>query len=163
MKSFENEYVKCDININGKKIIINGIIKNAFKYKNLAIMSPNPPDRISSHSGKNLPFPCEAIAFENTPNFKIIGNDGIFNVTFDYPNSYYSPDGLRKIVSPIIFSLDAIKILYELEDRDVLKTLRDRKRGDPFFYGTRELILPVGTAEQVMNNYSYAKIHNNIA
>jgi hypothetical protein len=163
MKSFENDYVKCNININQNKLLISGNIKNASMYKNLAIMSPNPPYRISSHSGKNLPFPCEAIAFENTPNFKIIGPDGYFNVEFDYPNSYYSPDGLTKIVSPIIFSLDAVKIIYELEDRDVLKTLRDRKRGDPFFYSTRELILPVGTAEQVMNNYAYAKIHNNIA
>ena len=59
MKSFENDYVKCNININQNKLLISGNIKNASTYKNLAIMSPNPPDRISSHSGKNLPFPCD--------------------------------------------------------------------------------------------------------
>ena len=53
--------------------------------------------------------------------------------------------------------------MFNLEDRYLLKTLTDRKRSDPFFYSTRELILPVGTAQQVMNNYAYAKLNYNIA
>jgi hypothetical protein len=162
MKSFENDYVKCNINVNKNDVIITGYVKKYKNYKKMAIMSPNPPDKITSFSGKNLPFPSEIIAFENTPNFEII-NNGVINAKFIYPNSYYSPDGLKKIVSPIIISLDAIKIIIELEDRDVLKTLTDRKSGDPFFYSTRELILPVGTAEQVMRNYAYAKLNYNIA
>jgi hypothetical protein len=162
MKSFENDYVKCNIDVDKNNVMITGYVKNYKNYKSLALMAPNPPDKITSYSGKDLPFPCEAIAFENTPNFKII-KDGVIDATFIYPNSYYSPDGLKKVVSPIIISLDAIKIIIQLDDRFVLKTLRDRKRGDPFFYSTRELMLPVGTAEQVMKNYSFAKLNFNIA
>jgi hypothetical protein len=53
--------------------------------------------------------------------------------------------------------------MIELKDICPLKTLRDRSRGDPKFYGMRELILPVGTAEEVMHNYAYAKVVYNIA
>lgn len=164
MEIIDNEYIKCNIkNIDNNHIEINGSIKNPSNYKKLVIMAPNPIDKITSFSGKGLPFPCETIAFENTPNFHIINADGIFNVLFVYPNSYYTPDGYTKVKSPIIFSLDSKKIIIELKDKCPLKTLRDRVRGDPNFYAMKELILPIGTSENVMNYYSYAKINHNIA
>ena len=144
-------------------IIIKGNIKNPNNYTKMAVMAPNPIDKITSFSGKALPYPCEMIAFENTPNFKIINKDGIINSTMKYPNSYYSPDGYTKIVSPIIICLDEKKIIIEMKDKCPLKTLRDRQRGNPSFYGRREFILPIGTAEEVMRNYSYAKYKYNIA
>lgn len=164
MDKIDNEYVNCSIGekINNK-IKINGYIKNHANYSKMAIMAPNPIDKITSFSGKGLPFPCELIAFENTPNFEIISSSGVFDIEFIYPNSYYSPDGYTKIISPIIISLDGKKIIIQLKDMCPLKTLRDRSRGDPKFYGLRELILPIGTAEEVMNNYSYAKLAYNIA
>jgi len=164
MEPTNNEYVSCTITeIENNKINVKGFIKNPGNYKKMIIMAPNPIDTITSFSGKGLPFPCETIAFENTPNFEVISSDGKFNVIFLYPNSYYSPDGYIKIKSPIIFSLDNKKIIIELNDKCPLKTLRDRKRGDPNFYGTREFILPIGTANEVMNYYSYAKLNYNIA
>ena len=90
-------------------------------------------------------------------------SNGVIDVLFDYPNSYYAPNGYTKIISPIIISLDGKKIIIQLNDLCPLKTLRDRSRGDPKFYGMRELILPIGTAEEVMNNYAYAKLNYNIA
>ena len=144
-------------------IIIKGNIKNPNNYTKMAIMAPNPIDKITSFSGKALPYPCEMIAFENTPNFKIINKDGIINTIMKYPNSYYSPDGYTKIISPIIISLDEKKIIIEMKDKCPLKTLRDRQRGNPSFYGRREFIVPIGTAEEVMRNYSYAKYKYNIA
>jgi len=164
MEPTNNEYVSCTITeIENNKINVKGFIKNPGNYKKMIIMAPNPIDTITSFSGKGLPFPCEMIAFENTPNFEVISSKGEFNVIFLYPNSYYSPDGYTKIKSPIIFSLDNKKIIIELNDKCPLKTLRDRKRGDPNFYGTREFILPIGTANEVMNYYSYAKLNYNIA
>lgn len=164
--TIDNEFISCTIIENDTDvnfININGIIKNPQFYKKMVVMAPNPIDKITSFSGKGLPFPCEMIAFDNTPNFKTINNDGNINVIFKYPNSYYTPDGYNKISSPVVFSLDDKKIIIELKDLCPLKTLRDRKRGDPNFYGVREFVLPIGTAEEVMNNYSYAKYTLNIA
>ena len=164
MEPTNNEYVSCTITeFENNKINVKGFIKSPGNYHKMIIMAPNPIDTITSFSGKGLPFPCETIAFENTPNFEVIPSSGEFNVVFLYPNSYYTPDGYTKIKSPIVFSLDNKKIIIELNDKCPLKTLRDRKRGDPNFYGTREFILPIGTAEEVMNYYSYAKLNYNIA
>ena len=164
MKKVDNEYINWVIEkSNNNKIKINGVVKNHTNYSKMAIMAPNPIDTITSFSGKGLPFPCELIAFENTPNFEIINSNGIINVEFLYPNSYYSPNGYTKIISPIIISLDGKKIIIQLNDMCPLKTLNDRSRGDPKFYGMREIILPIGTAEETMNNYAYAKYTYNIA
>jgi hypothetical protein len=164
MKKVDNEYINCIVEKkNNNKIKISGFIKNYMNYSKMAIMAPNPIDKITSFSGKGLPFPCELIAFENTPNFEIINSNGVIDVLFDYPNSYYAPNGYTKIISPIIISLDGKKIIIQLNDLCPLKTLRDRSRGDPNFYGMRELILPIGTAEEVMNNYAYSKLKHNIA
>jgi len=164
METTDNEYVKCNITeIENNKIKISGIVKNSLNYRKMIITAPNPIDTITSFSGKGLPFPCEAIAFENTPNFSVIDGTGLIDVTFLYPNSYYTPDGYTKIKSPIVISLDDKKIIIELKDKCPLKTLRDRVRGTPNFYGVREFILPIGTAEEVMHNYSYAKLNYNIA
>ncbi len=164
METTDNEYVNCIITeIEENKIKINGMVKNPIKYKKMVITAPNPIDKITSFSGKGLPFPSEMIAFENTPNFKIIDSTGTIDAIFLYPNSYYTPDGYKKIKSPIIISLDDKKIIIELKDKCPLKTLRDRIRGTPNFYGVKEFILPIGTAEEVMNNYAYAKINYNIA
>ena len=164
MEKVDNEYVNCVIgkNINNK-IKISGSVKNPSSYSKMAITAPNPIDKITSFSGKGLPFPCETIAFENTPNFAVIESSGTFDVEFLYPNSYYSPNGYTKIISPIIISLDSKKIIIQLKDICPLKTLRDRSRGDPKFYGLKEFILPIGTAEEVMNYYTYSKLTYNIA
>jgi len=119
MEPTNNEYVSCIITeIEDNKINVKGYIKNPGNYHKMIIMAPNPIDTITSFSGKGLPFPCEMIAFENTPNFETIQSNGEFNVVFLYPNSYY---------------------------------------------GNREFVLPIGTAEEVMNYYSYAKLNYNIA
>lgn len=163
MDNIDNEYISCSIKKNNEKLLIKGFVKNPFNYKKKFLIAPNPVDNITSFSGKCLPFPCETIAFDNTPNFKMIDDSGNFDVEFLYPNSYYSPDGYKKIKSPIIFNLDDKKIIIELKDYNPLKTLTDRSRSNPNFYGMREYLLPLGTAEQNMNNYSYAKIVYNIA
>ena len=162
-KNISDNYIDCSITIEDKNVIIKGTLKNPNSYKKKIITAPNPPDKMTSYSGSSLPFPCEGIALENTKNYKEIDNSGIIDVTFIFPNSYYSPDGYNKIKSPIILLIDDKKIIYELANIFPLKTLRDRVRGNPSFYAIKEILLPIATAENNMYNYAEAKIKYNIA
>lgn len=164
MFNFNNSFLNCTVNINqDKKININGTITNPSLFNDMLILAPNPPNNLSSYSGSFLPFPCEEIAYENTPNVYNIPKSGIFNINFVYPNSYYTPDGLNKIKSPITFVLDSNVFIFELNDVCPLKTLRDRVRGDPNFYASKEYLLPIDTSENIMKSYCYFKANNNIA
>jgi hypothetical protein len=161
--NFTNEFISCAISINGMNVNIKGTLNNPSLYKKKFVIAPTPSNQITSYSGSSLPFPNEEIAFQNTKNLFEIKDDGIIETTFQYPNSYYTPDGKTKIKSPILFIFDDNKFIIELEDLCPLKTLRDRKRSDPSFYALKEILLPIGTAEETMNNYSSAKIKYNIA
>jgi len=162
-KTVNNDLFDLTIKQQENKILINGYIKNYNLYKNAAIIAPNPPDRRTSYSGTALPFPSQEIAFENTKNYFEIKKDGKIETEFLYPNSYYSHDGYTKIKSPILIFLDDKKTIVELDDLCPLKTLRDRVRNNPSFYGTREFLLPVANAEDVMISYADAKVKYNIA
>ena len=161
--NFTNEFVSCEIYINGLNVNIKGTLKNPSLFKKKIVIAPVPFNKITSYSGSALPFPNEEIAFQNTKNLFEIKDDGIIDTIFTYPNSFYSADGLKKIVSPILFIFDDNKFIIELDDICPLKTLRDRKRNDPNFYAIKEILLPIGTAEETMKNYSSAKIKYNIA
>jgi len=161
--NFTNEFVSCIISINGLNVNIKGSLRNPSVYKKKIVIAPAPSSKLTSYSGSALPFPNEEIAFQNTKNLFDIKDDGVIETTFTYPNSYYSPDGLTKIKSPILFIFDDNKFIVELNDFCPLKTLRDRKRSDPSFYALKEILLPIGTAEETMKNYSSAKIKYNIA
>jgi hypothetical protein len=161
--NFTNEFVSCIINIDGIHVNIKGTLNNPSIYKKKIVIAPVSINKITSFSGSALPFPNEEIAFENTKNIFEIKEDGIIDVIFEYPNSYYSPDGLTKIKSPILLLFDDNKFIIELNDICPLKTLRDRKRSDPSFYALKEILVPIGTAEEKMKNYSSAKIKYNIA
>jgi hypothetical protein len=123
---------------------------------------------MSNYSGSGLPFPNHEIAFENTPNIHQVDSSGIFNITFKYPNSFYMPDGINKIKPSIYFSFTDIsnqefRIQYELHDILALRTLINRSsRKNPEFYGAKDYILPIDTAEKVMKAYAIAKIENDI-
>ena len=161
--NFTNDFVSCMININGINVNIKGTLNNPLIYKKKCVIAPVPLNKMTSYSGSGLPYPNEEIAFQNTKNLFEIKDDGIIDTIFQYPNSYYSPDGLTKIKSPILFIFDDNKFIIELNDICPLKTLVDRKRNDPSFYALKEILLPIGTAEETMNNYSSAKINYNIA
>ena len=161
--NFTNEFISCAISVNGINVNIKGTLNNPSIYKKKCIIAPTPANKITSYSGSSLPFPNQEIAFQNTKNFFEIKDDGIIDTIFQYPNSYYSPDGITKIKSPILFIIDDNKFIIELEDLCPLKTLRDRKRNDPSFYALKEILVPIGTAEEKINNYSFAKIKYNIA
>lgn len=163
IKNISDNYITCVCTLIGGNLIIKGTLHNPALYKNKTIKAANPPDIRTSYSGTALPFPSEEIAFENTKNHSIIDNSGVIDITFKYPNSYYSPCGCIKIKSPIMLLLDDNKIIYELDDICPLKTLRQRVSSNPSFYAVKEILLPVATAENNMNNYAFAKFKYNIA
>jgi hypothetical protein len=145
---------------------ITGSIKNQVLYNNITIIAPNPIDRMSNYSGSGLPFPNYEIAFENTPNIHNIDSSGNFDISFKYPNSFYIPDGINKIKPSLFFIFtdlnnNSFRIQYELHDINALRTLVNRSsRKNPEFYGAKDYILPIDTAEKVMYAYSRAKIEN---
>ncbi len=158
-----DDKIDCRIFRENDFMIIKGYLKNPSTYTKKIIAAPNPPDKRSSYSGSALPFPCQEIAFEKTKNFYEITNTGVIDVKFTFPNSYYNPEGTVKICSPIALILDNNNYVYETKDLYPLKTLRDRVRGTPLFYGLKEMILPIADAEDTMVNYSEAKVKYNIA
>jgi hypothetical protein len=161
--SIADDKIDCRIMREDKFMIIKGYLKNPSMYKTKVIIAPNPPDIRTSYSGTALPFPCEEIALEKTKNFYEIGNDGVIDIKFLFPNSYYNPEATIKIKSPFLLFIDNNKFVYETVDLCPLKTLRDRVRGNPSFYAIKEVLLPVADAEDTMINYSNAKSKYNIA
>lgn len=163
MNYFDDDYVNFNVSINSNDntLNINGNIKNSHLYKKKIILAPHCSKSISSFTGSFLPFPCENIAIQNTPNYYVINNDN-FNVVFSYPNSYYKNDGFTKIKSPIIIFLDDFKIIYELNDLFPLKTLSSRIINTEQL-GLKEFVLPIGNSEDIMYNLCDSKIKYNLA
>jgi hypothetical protein len=167
---FSDEYTAFNITFNKDYSLLNiaGSIRNNALYSNIILTAPNPIDRMTNYSGSGLPFPNYEIAFEKTPNIHKIDRSGVFNVSFKYPNSFYMPDGLNKIKPSIFFIFTSnenvsFRLQYELHDINALRTLVNRaSRKNPEFYGAKDYILPIDTAEKVMYAYSRAKIENDI-
>ncbi len=158
-----DDKIDCRVFREDVYMIIKGYLKNPSMYNKKVLTAPNAPDRMMNYSGSALPFPSREIAFEKTKNYYEIGNNGVIDVKFLFPNSYYNPEGLKKIISPLLLLLDDNEFLYETKDMCPLKTLRDRVRGNPSFYALKEVVLPVADAEDTMINYSIAKAKYNIA
>jgi hypothetical protein len=167
---FSDEYTDFSVvySKDYSSINIKGSVKNKIIYNNIIIIAPNPIDRMSNYSGSGLPFPNYEIAFENTPNIHTIDSSGVFDIYFKYPNSFYIPDGINKVKPSIFFIFtdnndNSFRLQYELHDINALRTLVNRSsRKNPEFYGAKDYILPIDTAEKVMYAYSRAKIENDI-
>lgn len=165
---FNDEYVSLNVKLNNFILNITGYIKNSTYYNKIVIIAPNPIDRMINYSGSGLPFPNEHIAFENTPNYKLINNSENINVQFKYPNSFYSRDGKNKILPSLFVQLTDVsgksfQLQYELEDFNTLRTLINREnRKGPEFYSNKDTILPIANAENVMYEYSKAKLEHDI-
>jgi hypothetical protein len=168
---FNDEYTSFSVAFNGDHSLlqITGSVKNNALYNSVVIIAANPIDRMSNYSGSGLPFPNYEIAFENTPNIHKVDSSGLFNISFKYPNSFYMPDGINKIIPSIYFVItsgvenNSFRIQYELHDIVALRTLVNRSaRKNPEFYAAKDYILPIDTAENVMRAYARAKIENDI-
>lgn len=161
--SVSDNNVDCRVFRENNYMIIKGSLKNPSKFTKKLIVAPNPPDYRTSYSGSALPFPCQEIAFEKTKNFYEIKDNGVIDVKFLYPNSYYNPEGTHKVTSPFVLILDNNNYVYQTPDYFPLKTLRDRVRGNPSFYALKEQFLPIADAEDKMYHYSAIKQTLNLA
>lgn len=170
MFNFRNDYVDCVLDIVGRHVRVAGNVRVPSSFDKMIVMAPNSIDRTISYTGSGLPFPCPNMAFENTPNYAIISESGGFDVTFSYPNSYYTSDTLHRVPPSVFFTLEkdgqeSINVRIDLEDELPLKTLTHRPgRSDPdFAFYNRERIIPPQSAEGVMRSLAYAKSAFNIA
>lgn len=164
----QSRNLSVNIDIDSKKnVIIKGNVKNTFK--SVTIFAANTIDTKVSYSGSGLPFPNDEIAFENTPNIYEL-KDNTFNVSFSYPNSFYTSDHRIKIPPTIFFkfvdnndtvSYESIKLI----DNLTLKSLSYRHADftQPSYYSFKESVIPVGTAEYTMIENKKIKIKNNVA
>jgi hypothetical protein len=166
---FNDEYIYLNVSIQkNSKMFLEGYIKNPSQYNKMVVLAPNPIDRMINYSGSGLPFPNEHIAFENTKNMLMISGTGIINAVFSYPNSFYSRNGKNKILPSIFIELAQgnnapFQLQYELRDLNTLRSLINREsRQGPEFYGAKDVILPIDTAENVMYAYAQAKLTNDI-
>ncbi len=170
---FDNQYLTVQMQITESgSVELRGKITNRGAFQRVQIIAPAPIDRMTNYSGSGLPFPCAAIAFENTPNHIEVGPSGIFEGTFAYPNSYYTEDAFRKVVSSVFAvmhssnSTEPIIVRMELPEQVPLtvRTLTHRpKRVDPEFYRAKEDIIGVRGAEATMRALSDVKVFMGLA
>lgn len=169
--SFNNEHVSCIVDVIGdQKIIVQGKVTNANRYRKMEVLAPHPIDRRTSYHGSGLPFPCPKIALDGTPNTVTPDKEGNFFATFAYPNSYYTVDGTTK-VKPSIFvaltpnnpSIETIYIRFELPEDPTLflrtLTYRPGHGNGPIFYAAKDTLLdPLPrSAEHVMRSIKELK------
>jgi hypothetical protein len=154
------------------KLQINGKVHNPENYIRMELLAPNPLDRGMSYSGAGLPYPCPTIAFDESPNFYLIPENGIIsNVQFSYPNSYYTIDGNTKIPPSLFITLHPkngeknIHLRLELKDILPLKTLTYRPHhvGGPIYYSVKEQLVEIQGAEATARTYASYKAQYDIA
>lgn len=169
---FNNKHVTCSVELQENfTIVLQGTIHEPNKYVAMELMAAAPIMQMTSSAGSGLPYPCAAQAFDNTPNHHRIAPNGVFNVRFYYPNSYYLEDGRTKItpslfvvLHPTASASEPIHIRFELPDPLALRTLTHRPtRTGPEFYAAKELVLGVQSQEAILRQLGDVKEHYGIA
>lgn len=173
---FDNEFVQCTVSIEddmSANIRLKGNVKQMAMSREVVISAANPIDRMTTYTGSGMPFPCASIAFENTPNMaKITDPTGQFDLSFSYPNGYYTTDAYTKVEPSIFVTLewkDAQKertvVRLPLPDRLPLRTLSYRPgfyKG-AHYYASKSDIIGIRGAEATMRALAEAKITHDIA
>lgn len=156
--NFKNEYVsgKALIDFSTQKVQLQGMISSPGSYSEVELIAACPPNRMTAYAGSGLAFPCSQIAFEGTPNVATIDPSGTFNVTFEYPNSYYVPDMMTKVPPAVYFVFKtgnkSFASRIDLHDTLPLRTLvhRPNHAKGPGFYTAKESLIGVRSAEETM-------------
>jgi hypothetical protein len=153
-------YVTLDIKENGDDTLsINGNVLNPFAYTEMIVVAANPIDRMMNYSGSGLPFPSPCIAFENTPNYYVIGGDGVINTTFLRPNSYYATDTYTRVEPSVFVKLyknnkdEPVTVKFKLADNNPLKSVfyrKERSELGPAFYEKKADIIGVRSQYEII-------------
>lgn len=153
----QNDLVDLTIHlVKDDKIHLVGKISNPKQYQDKFIIAANPIDRMLNYSGSGLPFPCPSIAFEQTPNYFKIPDDGSIDTTFTYPNSYYIMETHKKVVPSVFITLknkneEPIYYQMPLEDKLPLKTTvtyRPEHKLGPEFYDRKEIAMGIPPSQE---------------
>ncbi len=174
--SFDNEFVQCTVTIRddlSAKMSVKGHVKQMAASREVVVSAANPMDRMTNYTGSGMPFPCQQIAFENTPNYaRITEPSGSFDLEFSYPNSYYTTDAYTKIEPSVFVTLywkdatkDKMVVRLPLVDRAPLRTLSYRPNfyKGPEYYAVKTDIVGVRGAEATMRAIAEAKVQYGIA
>lgn len=169
--TINNNDVNLSVVHDNGKLRLDGAVLNPTKYSKMYVIAANPIDRMINYSGSGLPFPCPAVAFENTPNYYIIGKDGVIKCLFEIPNSYYNMETQEKIIPSIFVSLkkndEDIKFYQvKLYDRLPLKTTVTYRKGfeeGVDFYAKKDLLDIPKNQEDLLRNIGSYKINRSLA
>ena len=171
--TFNDQYVNLiATEIEDNQLSIQGSITQSGNYSRIELLAPNPLDRNMSLNGSGLPYPCPSIAFDESPNYFLVPENGLFsNVVFKYPNSYYTIDAKTKIPPSLFITLHPrdnsplIHLRFELHDLLPLRTLTYRPNHieGPLFYSAKEQLIEIQGAEGTARTYAAYKAHYDIA
>jgi hypothetical protein len=163
--------VSVSTDVQGQSVHIVGSVTNFGDYSSVTVMAANPIDRMTTYTGSGLPFPCQDMAFEGTPNIVEL-KQAAFNIVFKYPNSYYTYDNWTKVppsifvvLKPVDPSKPTLIHRHSIPDQLPLRTL-NRRPGHykgPGFLARKEYLVPMGGAEDVMRAMAMAKPRYDIA
>ena len=153
-------YVTLDIKEHGDEhLFITGNVLDAPSYTEMIVIAANPIDRMMNYSGSALPFPTSSIAFEGTPNRYVVGGDGVINITFMRPNSYYSTDTYTRVEPSVFVKLykknepEPITVQFKLTDNHPLKSVfyrKERAELGPSFYENKADIIGVRSQYEII-------------
>ena len=174
MFHLENEHIELYVVRKGENgLLVSGEVKKASKYTERIVMAANPIDRMMNYSGSGLAFTNPEIAFDNSPNYFEVSENGNINTTFIYPNSYYTQDSMSRIIPSIFIILKKngeAPIYYQLklEDELPLKTSttyrpeHDEKKS--MFYSQKELVMGIPPSQEwILRNIGDYKVKHGIA
>ena len=166
-------YVKCSVHVlPDGDVSVKGQVLNPSHFEKMEVYASAPINRMTSYSGSGLPFPCAAVAFDNSPNYHLIVAEGGFDIKFLYPNGFLMQDATAKVPPSVFIKLtpktkgvEPIQIRYGLADPLPLRTLVNRPNHllGPIFYSAKEDIVPIAGAEATMLNIASAKSMYDIA
>jgi hypothetical protein len=149
-------------------VIIQGTIKQNKEsqtqttlFDRAIFWAANPADYMTNYSGSGLPFPNDAVAYENTPNKGVVNVvDNKFSFRLFFPNAYYAGLGT-------VYQKPHVNIQFNSQARmgpvmriDLGQGIAFRsltypgERRNPFFYNGR-FTLPIRTSEGVLRDSAY--------
>ena len=172
--SISNDHLVLNASVTNDGVIhLTGSIKNPSKYQQKYLLAANPMDRMMNYTGSGLPFTSPFIAFENTPNYYEIPEDGKIQAHFKYPNSYYATDSQEKVVPSVFITLKSNSlsepIFYQLKLTDPLPlktstTYRPEFKKGPEFYAKKEDVLGVPPSQEwILRNIGELKAKHGFA
>lgn len=152
-------------NNNDGNVTVKGKVKGNNPNVKVIYWAANPPDDITSFSGRGLPFKDPEHAFDNSVNVGMVeSNNYDFQFTIFYPNSYYvglgsvyiEPQVHIKICDPDNESkFMSIKLGAGIPYRTLTHPAPPSKnyRVDANFYNTGKL--PIRSQEQILRDSGY--------